>query len=58
LVFLQKNLAFKKEFSEKDLPFSLGLLILKSKGDKVLILFGSKSLISLNFPLLFDPISS
>ena len=44
------------EFSSNDTPFSLGLLRLKSKTDRVLIYFGNKSLISDNLPILFVPI--
>ena len=56
LVFFEKYFDFINEFSSKVLPFSIGLLSLKSNVEYVLILFGSKSLISFNFPLLLVPI--
>ena len=57
LVFFEKNFAFNNEFSLKDFPFSTGLLSLKSDVEWISIDLGSKSLISLNFPLLFVPIN-
>ena len=46
------------EFCLKVLPFSIGLLSLKSEVEKVLIFFVNNPLISFNFPLLLVPISS
>ena len=54
----EKCLAFISEFSRNDFPFSAGLLISKSSGEYILRFFGTKSLISLSFPLLFVPINS
>ena len=56
-VFFEKYLAFNNEFSLKEFPFSAGLLSLKFNVECVFIDFGSKSLISLNLPLLLVPIN-
>ena len=58
LVFFEKWFDLISEFCSKVLPVSFGLFSLKSEVESVFIFFGSKSLISFNFPLLFVPISS
>ena len=57
-VFFEKNLDFIREFSLNVFPVSSGLFNLKSEQENILIYFGSKSLISLSFPLLLVPINS
>ena len=55
LVNLEKYFAFSFALSEKLLPVSFGLSIFNNLGEIFLIFFGSKKLISLNFPLLCVP---
>ena len=54
--FLEKYLALINEFCKKVFPVSFGLDKLKDPVVKIFIFLGSKALISLTFPLLFDPI--